>query len=180
VVNIRPVSIQPSPARTRSASCCFLRMFKAAMHRSGKGNGASDVSALRVSRRMSRSPTRWSCSPTYSSAASRRPHGPHAPPTRRPGLRSRSGRPGAGQLARKAHNFGAAETQAVTRAASGFDKGTLAMANIGLTGAGRSQPDPPTSVRAIAPLSKSRRSVAAKLRADVTSPREILDVYCQG
>ena len=34
---------------------------------------------------------------------------------------------------------------------SGFDKGTLAMAQIGLTGAGRSQPDPPASVRAIAP-----------------------------
>ena len=41
---------------------------------------------------------------------------------------------------------------------SGFDKGTLAMAHIGLTGAGRSQPDSPTSVRAIAPC-KIRRSV---------------------
>ena len=38
-----------------------------------------------------------------------------------------------------------------SRAAAGFDKGTLAMAQIGLTGAGQKPARPPDSVRAIAP-----------------------------
>jgi hypothetical protein len=44
------------------------------------------------------------------------------------------------------------------------DKGTLATALIGLLRAGRSQPDPPTGVRAIAPY-QIRRSVCAERRA---------------
>ena len=50
-----------------------------------------------------------------------------------------------------AEDLGAAINRESFEAAAGFDKGTLAMTHIGLTGAGRSQPDPPTSVRAIAP-----------------------------
>ncbi len=52
VVKTRPVSIQASPAWSRSASCCFLRILSAATHRSGSGSGASDVSVL-TSRRAS-------------------------------------------------------------------------------------------------------------------------------
>ena len=72
-------------------------------------------------------------------------------PGRHSRCRSRDGQANAGRLARKAKYLGAAINRVSSSAASGFDKGTLAMAHIGLTGAGRSQPDPPTSVRAIAP-----------------------------
>jgi len=70
------------------------------------------------------------------------PPGPLAPP-RRPAGPAPVGW-------RESKTPGAAINQEVFRAASGFDKGSLAMAHIGLTGA-RSQPDSPTSVRAIAP-----------------------------
>jgi hypothetical protein len=46
---------------------------------------------------------------------------------------------------------GPRSTGKVPGAAAGFDKGTLAMTNIGLTGAGKGQPDSPASVRVIAP-----------------------------
>ena len=86
---------------------------------------------------------------------SRRPHGPLAPPTRRARRssrwRSRYGGANAGRLARKAKIPRGRSQPGSSRAAAGFDKGTLAMAHIGLTGAGRSQPDSPDSVRAIAP-----------------------------
>ena len=60
--------------------------------------------------------------------------------------------------------FGAAtkNRQKITGGRGGFDKGTLAAALIGLSRAGRSQPDPPTSVRAAAPC-QIRRSVSAGL-----------------
>ena len=57
----------------------------------------------------------------------------------------------AGRLARKSGDFRAAINRESSRAASGFDKGTLAMAHIGLTGAGEKPARSPTSVRAIAP-----------------------------
>ena len=56
------------------------------------------------------------------------------------------------------------------RGRGGFDKGTLAAALIGLMRAGRSQPDPPTSVRAAAPY-QIRRSVCAELTRRDGLPR---------
>jgi hypothetical protein len=50
---------------------------------------------------------------------------------------------------------------------SGFDKGTLAAALIGLMRAGGSQPDPPTSIRAATPC-QIRRSVTC------SSPRSLV------
>jgi hypothetical protein len=51
-------------------------------------------------------------------------------------LARRSGRANAGRLARKAKYLGAAINRVSFWDVSGFDKGTLAMAHIGLTGAG--------------------------------------------
>ena len=87
---------------------------------------------------------------------------------RRLGRRSRApaGAPArlaqAGRLARKACNVRGRGTTRSHQGRGGFDKGTLAAALIGLMRAGRSQPDPPTSVRAAAPC-QIRRSVRAEL-----------------
>jgi Protein of unknown function (DUF3293) len=69
----------------------------------------------------------------------------------------------AGQLARRDCSAGAAaRTAGKSPGRGGFDKGTLAAALIGLLRAGRSQPDPRTSVRAAAPC-QIHHSVGAKL-----------------
>jgi hypothetical protein len=67
---------------------------------------------------------------------SRRPAGPLAPPPRRARLRSRYGGAHAGRLARKAKPCRPQSTEKF-HGRSGFDKGTLAMAQIGLTRAGQ-------------------------------------------
>ena len=92
VVKTSPVSIQAAPARARSASCCRLRILSTVTHKPGSGKGASDVSVL-TSRRRSWPPTRWSCSPTYSSPASRSTSSqvsPSTSPLRRPRTRIRT------------------------------------------------------------------------------------------
>ena len=65
-------------------------------------------------------------------------------------------------------DLGAAINRESSRGRGGFDKGTLAAAHIGLTRAGGSQPDPPTSVRAAAPCqirhSRPRRAAAPSRR----------------
>ncbi len=65
---------------------------------------------------------------------------PLAPPTRRPGLRSRCrsryGRASAGRLARMLNTLGPRLAKKL-QGRGGFDKGTLAMARIGLTRAGQ-------------------------------------------
>jgi hypothetical protein len=71
---------------------------------------------------------------------SRRPAGPLAPPPRRPGrhsrCRSRDGRANAGRLARKGRRASGRNHPKV-RGRAGCDKGTLAMAHIGLMRAGK-------------------------------------------
>ena len=85
------------------------------------------------------------------------PAGPLAPPTRRARLRSRYGgtEPVGWREKRKALDRGRPGS---SRAAAGFDKGTLAMAQIGLTGQARSPPDRQTAYGP-SPLAKSRRCV---------------------
>jgi hypothetical protein len=80
-------------------------------------------------------------------------------------LTLRSGRADAGRLARRAR-VGAAEVQAVTRAAADLTREPSRRPSSGSCGQARSQPDPRASVRAAAPF-QIRRSVRAELTAVV-------------
>ena len=126
--------VRRGSARKGGASRCFPRSVWKGSWGALAGGGAGPYAARPPPGGTAVGPAA-SALPRRSCTVSTRPAGPLTPPTRRPGLRSRYGRASAGRPARKLRPRDRDQLREF-QVRVGFDRGTLAMAHIGLTRAG--------------------------------------------